>query len=109
MRRAARAVALETLAAYPDARRIVAVCGNGSNGADGRIAAELLAAEGRETAVVGVDDPWTPLEGCDVVLDALFGTGFHGEPRPQAARLLETIGRCRARVVSVDLPSGVDA
>ena len=47
--------------------------------------------------------------GAEVVLDALFGTGFHGEPRPEAARLIEAINDSGARVVSVDIASGVDA
>lgn len=109
MERAARSVAREVLAAYPDARRVVVVCGAGSNGADGRLAADLLAEAGRECAVVGVDDPWAPLGDCDLVVDALFGTGFQGEPRPRAARLVEAMRRCGVPVVSVDLPSGVDA
>ena len=48
-------------------------------------------------------------EGYDVVVDALFGTGFQGEPRPEAAALIERINAAGAPVVSVDLPSGVDA
>jgi NAD(P)H-hydrate epimerase len=43
------------------------------------------------------------------VIDALFGTGFEGEPRPGAARLIERINDLGAPVLSVDLPSGVDA
>ena len=45
----------------------------------------------------------------DVVVDALFGTGFHGTPRAEAAALIERINDCGAPVVSVDVPSGVDA
>jgi NAD(P)H-hydrate epimerase len=45
----------------------------------------------------------------DVVIDALFGTGFEGEPRPGAARLIEQINDRGAPVLSIDLPSGVDA
>ena len=51
----------------------------------------------------------TRLDGYDVIVDALFGTGFHGEPRPDAADLIERINAAPAPVVSVDLPSGVDA
>jgi NAD(P)H-hydrate epimerase len=47
--------------------------------------------------------------GADVILDALFGTGFHGEPREDAARKIEAINAARAPVVAVDLPSGVNA
>ena len=49
------------------------------------------------------------VEGCDVVIDALFGTGFHGAPRPDAAAMIERINACGLPVVAVDLPSGVDA
>ena len=103
MARAGRVVAEEAMRRFPDARRFVAVCGKGANGGDGRIAVDVIAAAGRE-AVVSDD-----VEGADVILDALFGTGFHGEPREDAAGKIEAINAAAAPVVSVDLPSGVDA
>jgi ADP-dependent NAD(P)H-hydrate dehydratase / NAD(P)H-hydrate epimerase len=101
MERAGRAVAEAVLRRYPDARRIAAVCGKGANGGDGRIALRVLAEAGR--------DADEDLDGADVVIDALFGTGFHGAPREDAARLIERINAAEAPVVAVDLPSGVDA
>lgn len=103
MERAGAAVADEVLRSYPDASRIAAVCGGGANGGDGRIAVRLLRDAGRDA--FETDDP----QGADVVLDALFGTGFRGAPRPEAAALVERIGASGCPVVSVDLPSGVDA
>ena len=103
MERAGAAVARELAAAYPEARRIAVVCGGGSNGGDGRVAARLLREQGLEAEET--DD----VEGADVVVDALFGTGFHGEPRPEAAERIERINAVGAPVVSVDVPSGVDA
>jgi hydroxyethylthiazole kinase-like uncharacterized protein yjeF len=103
MARAGRVVAEEAMRRYPDARRFVAVCGGGANGGDGKIAVEVLVAAGRE-AVVSDD-----VEGADVIVDALFGTGFHGEPREDAARKIEAVNAAGVPVVSVDLPSGVDA
>ena len=47
MARAGRAVAEQAMRRFPDARRFVAVCGNGANGGDGRIAMEVLEREGR--------------------------------------------------------------
>ena len=100
MERAGRAVAEEALWRYPDARSFGGVCGGGANGGDGRIALEVLRAAGRAAE-----------EGTrgDVLLDALFGTGFRGEPRPDAAQLIEELNAAGAPVIAVDLPSGVNA
>ncbi len=103
MDRAGTAVAREAMRAFPRARRFAIVCGGGSNGGDGRVAARILRDAGREA--VETDDP----AGYDVVVDALFGTGFRGAPRPEAAAVIERINATGAPVVSVDLPSGVDA
>ena len=103
MERAGAAVAHEARRAFPHARRFAVVCGGGSNGGDGRIAARLL----REAGLEAVETD--AVEGCDVVIDALFGTGFVGPPRLEATQLIERINACGHPVVSVDLPSGVDA
>jgi len=102
MERAGRAVADAVLRRYPEARRIAAVCGGGANGGDGRIALRILRDAGREASEELVD-------GADLVIDALFGTGFHGEPRPDAAALIVRINAAGVPVVAVDLPSGVNA
>lgn len=103
MERAGEAVAREAMAAFPSARRFACVCGGGSNGGDGRVAARVLREAGH------VADETNDVEGYDVVVDALFGTGFRGEPRPDAAALIARMNAAGAPVVSVDLPSGVDA
>jgi ADP-dependent NAD(P)H-hydrate dehydratase / NAD(P)H-hydrate epimerase len=102
MERAGRAVAEAVLERYPSARRIACVCGGGANGGDGRIAARVLREAGRDARE-------ELAEGVDLVVDALFGTGFHGEPRPEAAALIERMNGAGAPVVAVDVPSGVDA
>jgi NAD(P)H-hydrate epimerase len=99
MQRAGAAVAEELMRRYPDARRIALHEGGGANGGDGRIAAEILRAQGRE--LVG--------ERPEVVIDALLGTGLEGEPREETARLIEQINDSGAPVLSVDIPSGVNA
>jgi NAD(P)H-hydrate epimerase len=99
MQRAGAAVAEELMRRYPDARRIALHAGGGANGGDGRIAAEILRAQGRE---LGEERP-------DVVIDALLGTGLRGEPRDETARLIEQINGSGAPVLSVDIPSGVNA
>ena len=100
MERAGSAVVAAVSRDYPG-RRVVAVCGKGANGGDGRIAAQKL---GAEVVEVGAQLP-----AADVVIDAIFGTGFHGEPREEAARSIEAIRSAGVPVVSVDVPSGVDA
>jgi len=105
MERAGAAVAQEVLRTYPGARRVAVVCGGGANGGDGRIAARILRESGLE--VVETDDPGGG--GADVVIDALFGTGFRGAPREEAAAAIGRINATGAPVVSVDIPSGVDA
>jgi NAD(P)H-hydrate epimerase len=102
MERAGRAVADAVLHRYPDARRIAAVCGKGANGGDGRIALHVLAEAGRDTSEELAGD-------ADVVIDALFGTGFRGEPHPEAAAQIGRINETGVPVVAVDLPSGIDA
>ena len=103
MERAGTAVAQEAMLAFPAARRFACVCGGGSNGGDGRVAARVLRDAGR------VADETEELDGYDVVVDALFGTGFRGEPRPDAAELIARVNAADAPVVAVDVPSGVDA
>ncbi|HXG74979.1 MAG TPA: NAD(P)H-hydrate epimerase, partial [Gaiellaceae bacterium] len=103
MERAGTAVAHEALRAFPDARRFACVCGGGSNGGDGRVAARVLREAGLQA------EETEDVEGADVVVDALFGTGFRGAPRPEAAALIERMNACGAPVVAVDLPSGVNA
>jgi NAD(P)H-hydrate epimerase len=103
MERAGTAVAREAMLAFPAARRFACVCGGGSNGGDGRVAARVLREAGH------VADETTELDGYDVVIDALFGTGFRGEPRSEAAELIARMNAATAPVVAVDIPSGVDA
>ena len=85
-------------------RRAVLICGKGNNGADGRVAAKLLARRGvlvtvvapGEVAAIGEAGP-----AVDLVVDAAFGTGFRGTydgPRVAAG----------IPVLAVDIPSGVE-
>lgn len=103
MERAGAAVAREVLERFPDARHLAVVCGGGSNGGDGRIAARILREQGRDAVETNA------VEQADVIVDALFGTGFHGEPREEAAATIERMNAAGAPIVSVDVPSGVDA
>ena len=130
MERAGRKVAEEILGRYQDARRVAIWCGTGANGGDGFVVARelararracsvrLLGAEEKVTGDAAVnlqrarDDgiPFVEEPGAaDVVVDALFGTGFRGKPRREAAQAVEQMNAAGVPIVAVDLPSGVDA
>jgi NAD(P)H-hydrate epimerase len=109
MERAGGAAAETALELFPDARRWSIVCGGGSNGGDGRVMAAHLERAGHEVLIVDAKAGETELGEPDVIVDALFGTGFSGEPRADAAALIERINGSGARVFAIDLPSGVDA
>jgi NAD(P)H-hydrate epimerase len=93
----ARAALDEMGGAY--GRRVVVVAGPGSNGADGRVAAQRLARRGVRTTVIDAAAAPARLPTADLVIDAAYGTGLR---RPYEAPGTD------APVLAVDLPSGVD-
>jgi NAD(P)H-hydrate epimerase len=130
MERAGAGVADAILRRYPAARRTSVWCGGGNNGGDGLVVARLLHEAGHEIEIRLLADPGKlrgdPAENlrrareaglrfvdepgpADVVVDSLFGTGFTGAPRREAAEAIEAINLASAPVVAVDVPSGVDA
>jgi hydroxyethylthiazole kinase-like uncharacterized protein yjeF len=109
MERAGAAATLIALQVFADAERWTVVCGGGANGGDGRIVARQLEQAGKQVQVVDAKAGETELGDPHVIVDALFGTGFSGEPRPDATALIERINSSTARVLAIDLPSGVDA
>ena len=116
MQRAGRAVAWETRrrAGGCYGRRVVVVCGKGNNGGDGLVTADALARWGMRPYVVdlaaGVDRRALSraLARADVVIDAMYGTGFRGALEGDAAWCAAEIGALGVPVVAVDIPSGVD-
>jgi ADP-dependent NAD(P)H-hydrate dehydratase / NAD(P)H-hydrate epimerase len=112
---------------------VTVLCGKGNNGGDGLVAARVLRDAGREVTVLiagppdelGGDarenllrlpgappaqfDSDAPLGGSAAVLDGLLGTGFTGEPRGTVAEAIDAVNDAGIPVVSVDVPSGVDA
>ena len=49
------------------------------------------------------------LAAAEWVVDALFGSGLQGPVRPPFDRIIEAINASGARVLAVDIPSGLDA
>jgi ADP-dependent NAD(P)H-hydrate dehydratase / NAD(P)H-hydrate epimerase len=104
VRRAGTAVAVAALRMLGGAYGVdvVVLAGKGSNGADARVAADLLARRGARVTVVGANDAPPALPPCDLVIDGAYGTGFHGA---YDAPLVES----GTPVLAIDIPSGLDA
>ena len=110
---------------------IAIVCGKGNNGGDGFVAGRLLRGFGRKVRVLllaepdehrgdaaenlrrldGAHEPFDPraLADAAVVIDAILGTGFQGEPRGAAKDAIEALAACERPIVAADIASGVDA
>lgn len=56
----------------------------------------------------GVSGVLKELSGYDIIIDALFGTGFSGEVREPFKTLINGVNNLNKPVVSVDIPSGLD-
>ena len=135
MNRAGEATLDRLRAHWPQARRILVFCGGGNNGGDGYVIARLALAAGLNARVLFLSDPaaltgdaataWRDASAADVpisafspgdtvrdteiVVDALLGTGLERVVSGTWAKAIETINRCPAPVVSVDIPSGLHA
>jgi hydroxyethylthiazole kinase-like uncharacterized protein yjeF len=130
MEAAGAAVADEVRRLSPDAKAVLVLCGPGNNGGDGFVAARLLKVQGVSVrlALLGPieslkDDAadmaarWegevevlTPgvVNGADLVVDAIFGAGLTREVDGVVAEVIEAVNSSGVRVVSVDVPSGID-
>ena len=129
MLRAGEAVAREVARRWSRPRPITVLCGPGNNGGDGFVAAIALAQSGWPVRVALLGElralrgdaelyarRWTggiePLsaqviEGAELVVDALFGSGLS---RPLDAQVVDTLGLAARRgvpLIAVDVPSGV--
>jgi NAD(P)H-hydrate epimerase len=128
MENAGSAVAREVLELRP--RSVAVCCGPGNNGGDGFVAARLLReALGDSVTVVATArdklkgdalaaaQSWlgsvaTRLPYADVVIDAVFGSGLSRNPAGAEAAAISAMNEARARgarIVAVDVPSGVDS
>ena len=111
--------------------RTYVVCGRGNNGGDGLAAARHLHRWGRLAGVasiaegagsgpraeqeralrtLGVQIAAKPdFSEAQLVVDALLGTGISRPPAGRMAEWIEAVNASGRRVVSVDVPSGLDA
>jgi ADP-dependent NAD(P)H-hydrate dehydratase / NAD(P)H-hydrate epimerase len=119
-------------------KTIVIFCGKGNNGGDGFVIARLAVTEGAEVTVVlmekenalqgdafenfqrllnyGIEKldfkqfPTSKKKNYDIIVDAIFGTSFHGTIKGKYASAIQCINTNKKNlVVSVDIPSGLNA
>ena len=120
MQNAGAAVAREVLRRFEHCP-VVVLCGPGNNGGDGLVAARDLASAGWPVSVALLESrdarPWggetialspQAVHGAGLVIDALFGAGFHGELDPRARDTLAAAAALALPIVAVDVPSGID-
>ena len=131
--------AAKVLLAKKDFRTAAVFCGTGNNGGDGFVLARALHETGKEVRIILVGgNPKTPdailnwekaqalsisikafenlteeektwILNADTIVDALYGTGFHGELRPAGRTACDLINQSQAFCLALDLPSGLSA
>lgn len=130
MEAAGAGVVRELRQRWPKPRLTCVLCGPGNNGGDGFVVARMLQSAGWPVRVALLGDPkklegdaavnagrWIgkteelrgpeTLNGCELVVDALFGAGLTRELEGPARQVVEVINIRRLACVSIDVPSGV--
>jgi len=119
---------------WPDLRKITLFCGTGNNGGDGYVLARLAHRSRIEVQILQLGEPATlknealqahqdlihsgltptaytsstTIEG-EVIVDALLGIGLQRAPEGIWAEAIEAINHASVPVLSIDVPSGLDA
>ena len=129
---------VDAIARYTDKGTVVFLCGPGNNGGDGYAAARLWKERGGTSRIVEItpdvhgdallnrqkalaldipyeiamDDANYDLPYCDVIVDALFGTGLARSVTGAAGHLIHCAYDMNldfgTPIISVDIPSGID-
>ena len=138
MENAGKAAFDHLMAACPGLRLAAIFCGTGNNGGDGYVLARLLRQAGVDVLLVLVQGkPKTPdavtnfyraamadipmvigsllneadleiILQADAVVDAIYGTGFHGELSMEAEICCGVMAKSRGFKLALDLPSGLE-
>lgn len=123
---------------YSTAKHIGIFVGKGNNGGDGLVIARQLAHAGRDVSIylvspadsftgeartnldiarnlglkieeIQADFAFLDTLDCDLLIDAIFGTGLCGNVRDPISNIINVINNLSIPILSVDLPSGLDA
>ena len=120
-------------------KNVAVLCGKGKNGGDGFVIARKLYEIGANPTIIlthalpQIAEPVRMLErareleitvlnydvqsalcrnyieDADIVVDCIFGIGYHGKADAKSAAIFDAVNRSAAAVVSVDVPSGLDS
>ena len=138
MNRAAEIATRYIISLVSRSQNIVVICGPGNNGADGLVVAKKLhdlgftctvtfldfsshqspefihhfnlLKEGTEIEITtAINEESVNLDGKDVIVDAIFGSGLNRSPEGQYAGVILSINQADAKRISIDIPSGMFA
>lgn len=134
MEQAAAGVVRELVASFENNKSFAIICGKGNNAGDGIAIARLLNQAGYKAAVFyvfgsksqgsslyelqkniyanygfPVADKLSDVAECDVVIDAVFGTGLGRNIEGECAGVIDALNNTSATRIAVDVPSGVDS
>ena len=111
-------------------KKVLIVCGPGNNGGDGLLIAQHLL---NENYIVNINFPFSnpktkdsikalnllkdkniiiekpALKKYDLIIDAIFGTGFRHKLKDEVIELFKEINKLKTHVISIDMPSGISS
>ncbi len=115
-------------------KNILILAGSGNNGGDGLVCANTLLSNSlnvriilvqgspkselakaamsrleKNAEIVPASDAAELTEWADIIVDAVFGTGFHGSLPDEIKPLFKMVSESKAVKIACDLPSGVNA
>ena len=118
-------------------KKTAVVVGKGNNGGDGYVVARYLAKEGADVAIVMAEgmpvtedaklnydrcldmnidiiggdsaEAKTAISSAELIVEAVYGSGFHGELRENVLPIFEAVNNSDAPVCALDLPGGINA
>ena len=123
---------MEVLKPLLKEKRSVVICGPGDNGGDGFALAKKARSHGLTMDICNANnamhkssqatqlfyrqarsfnipfiDPTKGFDGYDIIIDCLFGSGLNRALEGTYYQMVETINQTDAKIISIDLPSGL--
>lgn len=124
-------VALEIYKSYKWYGNILIVCGKGNNASDGYALASILKKNNFNSSLylcensfstdgiyyyneainnnINIEANINNIDNYDIIVDCIFGTGFHGTLDPKIANIIDIINNSKKYVISIDINSGLNS